>query len=552
VARLPRHMRRLRDAASIEGEEFTAEVVARVTGLNERETVLVLAEEVDKRHRLARLQSVTRVNDSRVSTYRFEHVVTARYLAGSLDEAQRAYLHEGVGRALETLYGNSAGEIAPRLAWHFEQAGVIPRAIEYMRLAGERALQLSADQEAAAHFASAITLLAQLPPSAGHDAAELQFQLALVLPLLRLTTGTAPALTPAIERVRELAARLPAGADTFSASTVLTLYHTMRGEYARALQSADRSEEIAGELRAPPLVAVSRWLRGVVRLRTGALDRSRDDLESNLTPGTAPPTLPGFMHPQVLRPCWLGYCLWFMGYPDRALACEKEAVSIAEQLGDRSDICLALDVQASVHLHRREGPAARDALDAALQTLSPSSRAANDFLRVSIPYLQAWSLAEMGCVEEGLAHLERVTHAVRPLALRLDWTKFLATLAGTMLKAGRVADARTVVAEALAAADTTGERYYEPELHRLQGEALLAAGGPPSDAERCFREAIRIAREQLARSWELRATTSLARMCIGQGRRAEAQDAVSAVYGWFTEGFETPDLQAARALLHSD
>jgi hypothetical protein len=115
-----------------------------------------------------------------------------------------------------------------------------------------------------------------------------------------------------------------------------------------------------------------------------------------------------------------------------------------------------------------------------------------------------------------------------------------------------VAEARNVVAEALAEAETTGERYYEPELHRLQGEALLAAGGPPSDAERCFREAIRIAREQLARSWELRATTSLARTCIGQGRRAEAQDAVSAIYGWFTEGFETPDLRAARALLHSD
>lgn len=121
-----------------------------------------------------------------------------------------------------------------------------------------------------------------------------------------------------------------------------------------------------------------------------------------------------------------------------------------------------------------------------------------------------------------------------------------------MLKAGRVAEARTVVAEALVAAESTGEHYYEPELHRLRGEALLAAGGPPSDAERCFREAIRIAREQIAKSWELRATASLARMWTGQGRRAEAQDAVSAVYGWFTEGFETPDLQAARGLLQAD
>ena len=214
VARLPRHIRRLLDVASIEGEEFTAEVVARVTGVSERETVLALAEEVDKRHRLARLQSVTRVNDSRVSIYRFEHVITQRYLAGSLDEAQRAYLHEGVGRALETLYGSSASEIATRLAWHFEQSGVNTRAIEYLRLAGERALQLSADREAVAHFASAISQLARLPPAAGHDTAELQLQLALVLPLLRLTTGTAAALTPAIERVHELAARLPAGADT--------------------------------------------------------------------------------------------------------------------------------------------------------------------------------------------------------------------------------------------------------------------------------------------------------------------------------------------------
>ena len=104
--------------------------------MSERETVLALAEEVDKRHRLARLQSVTCVNDSRVSIYRFEHVITQRYLAGSPDEAQRAYLHEGVGRALETLYGSSAGEIATRLAWHFGQSGVNTRAIEYLRPAG--------------------------------------------------------------------------------------------------------------------------------------------------------------------------------------------------------------------------------------------------------------------------------------------------------------------------------------------------------------------------------------------------------------------------------
>ncbi len=562
IARLPGELRRLLAIASVEGEEFTAEVVARVAGLSEREVVHALAEEIDRRHRLARLQSVTHVGGARVSIYRFDHIVTQRYLLAGLDEAQRGYLHEAVGNALEALYGPAGAEITARLAWHFQQSGAIAKAIEYLRQAGERALQLSADQDAVAHFSAAIALLDQLPPSTKHDAAELQFQLALLLPLLRLTSGAAPELAPAFRRAHSLAMRVPASPETFSAFIALMMTDAMRGEYVGAVEAADRSVAVAAQLGDPALIVISRWLPGAIRLRTGELDRSRRDLETALpgspwraviarnrvAPGIEidPQMAPGFIHPDVWRLCWLGYCLWFMGYPDQALAREKQAVALAEEIGDRNALYSALGIQTSVLLHCGQGAAAQESLDAALQT---GKAMVTDFMQFAVAYFQGWALVQLGQLHEGLAHLERVISAVRMSGLRLDWTKLLATFASASLKAGQIERAAAAVSEALEAAAVTGEHYYEPELCRLRGEILSAAGSPPAEAEQCFQQALQIAQAQHAKSWELRTTTSLARLWAENGRKADALAALASVLGWFTEGFATPDLQTASRLL---
>ncbi len=254
---------------------------------------------------------------------------------------------------------------------------------------------------------------------------------------------------------------------------------------------------------------------------------------------------PGFVHPEVWRSSWLGYCLWFLGYPDQALAREQQAVACAEATGDRGSIYFALAVETAVLLHRGEGAAAQESLHAALQTGNPVT---TDFLNLAISYFQGWSLVQIGQLEEGLAQLDRVTSAARSSPVRLDWTKFLATVAWASLRSGRIERAAASVREALDAAASLGEHYYEPELHRLQGEVRLAAGAE-ADAELSFEEALHIARKQNAKSWELRTTMSLARLWAAKGRKDEAHAALSAVYAWFTEGFTTPDLQAANRLL---
>jgi len=245
--------------------------------------------------------------------------------------------------------------------------------------------------------------------------------------------------------------------------------------------------------------------------------------------------------------------LWHLGYPNQALQRIRAALTLAQELSHPFSLAWALNFAAVLHQLRREGQAAQERAKAAI-TLSAEQGFPYWLARGTI--LRGWALAEQGQREEGIAQMRQGLTAYRATGSEVYRTSYLALLAEAHGKTGQAEEGLNVLAEALAAVDRTGERFYEAELYRLKGELTLAqssvqglASSVQKKAKECFHKAIDIARQQSAKSLELRAVMSLARLWQQQGKREEARQMLAEIYGWFSEGFNTADLKQAKALL---
>jgi predicted ATPase len=255
--------------------------------------------------------------------------------------------------------------------------------------------------------------------------------------------------------------------------------------------------------------------------------------------------------------------LWLLGYPDQALKRFYEALTRARELSHPFSLANVLLLAAPVHQLRWEGQAAQERAEALVMLCNEQGFV--QFLAGGT-ILQGWALAEQGQHEEGIAQIRQGLAAYQATGAELWRPYFLALLVAAYRKAGQNEEGLAVVAGALTVVDKTGERWYEAELYRLKGELLRMGerekGGKgeevshsptpplaPSSPEACFQKAIEIARRQQAKSLELRATMSLARLWQQQGKQHEARNTLSAIFGWFTEGFDTADLKEAKALL---
>jgi predicted ATPase len=239
--------------------------------------------------------------------------------------------------------------------------------------------------------------------------------------------------------------------------------------------------------------------------------------------------------------------LWYLGYPDQALQRSQQAVTLAQELAHPFSVAFALEGVAEIYQFRREVQQTQERAEA-LMTLSTEQRFA--FWLVSATVLRGWALAEQGQGAEGIAQIRQGLAAWQAMGEALYQPRFRALLAELYGNIGQPEAGLSVLAEVLAEVYTNGLCYCEAELYRRKGELLLQqAAGWDGEAEACFRQALDVARRQQAKSWELRAATSLARLWQRQGKRAEARELLAPIYGWFTEGFETADLQEAKALL---
>jgi predicted ATPase len=231
---------------------------------------------------------------------------------------------------------------------------------------------------------------------------------------------------------------------------------------------------------------------------------------------------------------------------NQALARSHEAITLAQELSHPLSLAAALDYAAFVHQYRRERHATQERAETGI-ALS-REKGFPQFVALGMS-MRGWALAMQEQGEEGIAQLHQGLAAFRAVGTELGRSRNLALLAEAYGEVGQTEEGLTVLAEALAVVDKTGERYWEAEMHRLKGELLLRQASPTEEVETCFRQAIEIARHQQAKSLELRAATSLSRLWQRQGKPTEARALLAPIYGWFTEGFDTADLQEAKALL---
>src|SRR5262249_38537327 len=238
--------------------------------------------------------------------------------------------------------------------------------------------------------------------------------------------------------------------------------------------------------------------------------------------------------------------LWFLGYPDQAFVRSHEARTLAQQVAHPYSLVYALSLAARFHQLRREAHGMQECAEA---LLSLAQRHGFAHLLAYGTCYQGWALAQQGHAREGIVQITQGLGAYRATGAEVARASFLALLAEAHGTLGEPESGLAVLAEALTLAETTGDCWYAPELYLLQGELLQQHAANQAEAETCFNHALAVARNQQAKSLELQVATSLARLWQQQGKRQEAHDLLAPVYGWFTEGFDTTDLQEAKALL---
>jgi predicted ATPase len=545
IGRLPPELRQALQVASVEGEEFTAEVVARVQDSEEQDLVRRLSAEVSRRHRLVDPPSLQWLGAQHLSRYRFRHSLFQKYLYQTLDEVERAYLHAEVGRALEALYGEQTDLVAVQLARHYQAAGNVDKAIAYLLKAGHRAFQLSANEEAIGHFKQGVALLKSLPDTPERARQELALQIPLGNAFTAIKGYAAPEVGETYSRARQLCQTMGDAPELFSVLSGLQRFYQNRGEAQLAREMGERLVALAQDDADPDHLANAHMALGGILWFTGEFTAAQAHFEKGIAhyerPCHSSYVLLYGDDPGVSCLSYAAWAAWLLGYPDQALEKSHAALALAEELSYPYSLAHALSLSAIFHQFRREAPAVQARAEAAL-ALS-TERGFSYWIAVGT-MLKGWASVEQGQAEAGLALMRQGESAWRALGIEVGRHYLLALLAESYGKAGQAAEGLRVLAEILPVTSGVG-RWWEAELYRLKGK-LLPVG---AEAEACFGRAIQVARQQGARSLELRAAMSLSRLWQREGKAAEARQTLAEIYSWFTEGFDTADLQAARALL---
>jgi class 3 adenylate cyclase/predicted ATPase len=497
------------------------------------------------------------------ASYQFKHALIHDAAYEALLRSKRQELHSRIAQVIEEHF-KATFETQPELiAHHYTEAGLPMRAIPYWHQAGQRAIQQGANAEAVSHVTTGLQLLKKLPDTAGRRQQELDLLLSLG-GLLTATKGfAAPEVEHLYRRARALCEQLGDRHKVLRALFGLTSYYSMRGEHATARTLADQMLDIAQDTQDPDLLLAAHRMQGSTRLWIGEFTVAHAHLESGMRLYD-----PSQHQAQTLRygqdlgiACRLlaHQVLWILGYPDQALMRAQEALEISKSFHHLNTLAFGLGCLPHVHYVRGEWAAAQ--------------RRAEDVVTFAtdagLPYFVAqqsifWgaALASQGHYEIGISKMRQGLEAQRAtggLGLQQLW---LALQVEACTAAGRLQEGWTALQEALAIRPTYGDRYWEAELYRLKGELLLmqdrwsrpSRSEQPSraiatEAEACFRQAIETARELSAKSFELRAGMSIARLLRDTGRREEARETLANVYNWFTEGFDSTDLKEAKALL---
>jgi class 3 adenylate cyclase/predicted ATPase len=534
-------VKELAQVAACIGREFDHELLAAVSSLQGAALDEGLA-------KLVQSGLISRRGLPPHATYVFKHALIQDAAYATLLRSRLAEIHGRIATALEARFSELLTRQPELLARHLTEAGLTERAADWWLRAGQLASARSASREAIGHLTKSLAMNEKLPPTEERLRRELEVQIALTAPLFATKGFAAPEASGVCARAQQLARQLGRRDHLATALQNLCYVAQVRGDLrhmrelsAEILTLVEQGDDPVLQADAYQGSARALFHLGKHASARDHLKTARSKIEFVSDPARA------FTHGANLRVFECAYAAhvdWHLGYPDRALGISQEAIRIARRLDHPLSLAIALDYAAMLHQFRREPSEVRDHAKAAVAICTEHEFA---YYRAWATILLGWATAEQGDLEQGITGILSGVQDLRDTGASLRLPYYLCLLAGLYHQAGRRSDAFNTISAAMDIVERNDEHWVDANLHILRS-SLLAAERPEEAADNC-RRAVEIAEAQDARSLVLRAATQLVRLSAAPESRARAHSQLVGVYGWFTEGFDTPDLREARTLL---
>lgn len=561
LAYVPLEAQQVLEMASVAGVAFATSAVAAALG---EEVLLVEAhcEELARRHLLRSTGFVTWPDGMSATLYTFTHALYQQVAYARLGPGRRARLHRRLGESVEAAYGQRAHEMAAELAEHFECGYDFHRAVFYLHQAAENAIQRSAHREAAHLATRALARLWQLPETPERDQQELALHMTLGPALIAIQGHATPEVEQIYVRARALCQQAPESPQLLQTLIGLWLLYIGYGAHRTAKEIGDHLLRVAQHLDDPVSFLQAHGALGITALYLGDFAVARDHLDHGISLAdrlqAGALTLSALFDFAVVCRIGAAVALQHQGYSDQARLRGEEAIALAQGIASPYNRCNLFLFLAHFYLFRREYHQANLHINEALAL----SNKLGFLLYTALGALvRGATLTSQDQAQEGVSDIQQGLRACSALGAQFLRPWGLAMLAEGYARLGQPEEGLMALTEAQTLIAITNEEFYIAEIARLEGELRLQVEsqaphiGPDTSssaaAERCFEQALTLARRRQARWWELRAATSLARLWRRQGRHAEAYDLLAPIYNWFTEGFDTVDLQDARALLET-
>jgi predicted ATPase len=481
----------------------------------------------------------------------FKHALIQDAAYQSLLRSTRQQYHQRITQVLETRFP-ALVETQPELvAQHYTAAGLTEQAIPYWQRAGQQASDRSAHLEAISHFTTGIELLQTLPETPEHTQQALNLYIALGAALQMAKGLAAPEVEPAYTQARALCQQMGETPQLVPVLFGLWRFYVARPQFQTAQELGGTLLRLAQHADDPALSVIAHYALWMTGFWLGALPAARQHLEESIACYTPDQRRAMVFRigqdPGVACRAYTAALLWLLGYPDQALARVHDALALAHELSHPFSLAFARCWAAWGFQFRRDAPAVHEHAEAAVAL---STEQGFPYWEAQGTSFRGWALAMQGQGEEGIAQVRQGIATWRVTGAVLTVPYFCTLLAEVSDHLGHTADGLQALAEAHTLVEQQEERWWEAEISRLRGVLLLRQTMPQQEeAEACFQQALDVARRQEAKSLELRAAMSLARLWQQQGKRQEAHDLLAPIYNWFTEGFDTADLQEAKALL---
>jgi len=544
MARLDRlaSVRRVAQIGATIGREFSYTLLRAVSRLPKDELQAALT-------RLVASELVFQRGRPPESVYTFKHALVQDAAHGSLLRSARQQLHAQIAEALETHFPELIENQPELFAQHYSEAGLIEKSVSSWGKAGHRSVARSAMAEAAAQFQKGLDQVALLPDDRERQRQELEFRSSLGTVLQSVKGYAADETGRTLARARELWEQLGSPSEFLRVSYAQSIYHAIRGELKLAHRLDEDLLRLSRQRNEPAELFLAHQSRGRNLMFAGRLVAARSHLEEAIalcaSDSDRSVVLQVGLHPQVASQGFLAIVLFCLGHPVQALARSTATIADARRLAHPSSLAMSLTNAARL-LSLTGNGAALDEWAGELATMADEQ----GFLlwRAAGIIFRGWVRVNTGDVAEGISLLHRGLAAYRATGAQA-WVPYqIGLLARAYEIVGQIEEALDLLDDSLEIVERTGERWLIAELYRHKGQLLLRQDHTEA-AEELYRSALSIAQEQEAKLWELRAAVSLARLWRDRDNRAEARDLLAPVYGWFTEGFDTPDLKEAKALL---